>query len=248
AGPITKHESLFSFFFGGTSAEMTRQAVLYAVADDSVSAIMLKIDSPGGHVAGVQSLADTVFRARKSKAIHAHIDDLAASAAYWIGSQANTITANSTAEIGSIGTIAVVHDLSGAASAEGIKVHVITSRGAETHKGAGVPGTEVTDVQLEELQQRVDDINAFFLRSVRRGRLLIGGKLDAVADGRVHIAGEAKKLGLIDQVMSFDAALRHVQGAIRSARAQREARVQRVTEKRAELQKYLQRVQARRRN
>ena len=88
---------------------------------------MLHVDSPGGHVAGVQALADTIFQARKLKPLHAHIEDLGASAAYWLASQANTVTANSTAEVGSIGTMAVVHDSSGAAAKAGIKVYVVSS-------------------------------------------------------------------------------------------------------------------------
>lgn len=60
---------------------------------------------------------------------------------------------------------------------------------------------------IDSLQERVDDINAFFLRAVSDGRALAGTDLDAVTDGRVFIAHKAQALGLVDGVMSFEEAL-----------------------------------------
>ena len=139
---------------------------------------------------------------------------------YWLASQAHEITAEPTAEVGCIGTMAVLHDLSQMAAQDGIKVHVVTSKGA-THKGVGVPGTEITEEQLQDVQERVDAVNDFFVSSIARGRGIAKRDAQSLADGRVHIAATAKSLGLVDRVMSSDEALRRLQ---RQSRSQRQAR------------------------
>jgi signal peptide peptidase SppA len=216
AGPITKHLSFWSFLFGGASTEETKRAVRDAMADDQVSSLLLRVDSPGGHVAGVQDLADVLFEARATKRVYAHIEDLGASAAYWLASQAHRITANATAEIGSIGTLAVIEDWSEFAAQEGVTVHVVTSQGAEAHKGMGVPGTAITAAHLADIQRRVDAVNAHFLQSIARGRKLAMTRVRSLADGRMHDAAVAQDLGLIDGVMSFEAALAQILRSIQS--------------------------------
>lgn len=199
-GQITKGQSSY----GGTSSIATRKAIRQAASDADVSGIMLHIDSPGGTVAGLADLASDVRAAAGIKPTRAHIDDLGASAAYWVASQTSGITANETALVGSIGTVAVVHDSSGAADKAGIKVHVV-STGA--HKGAFAPGTEVTEEQIAELQTEVNDLNEHFLQAVQDGRQMTRTRLEAIADGRVFIAAKALGHGLIDAVTSFDAAI-----------------------------------------
>ena len=95
-------------------------------------------------------------------------------------------------------------DASGLAERIGIKVHVVR---AGEFKGAGMFGTEVTDEQLSEFQRIVNGLNEQFLDAVQTGRNMSRQQVEAVADGRVHIAAEAVKLGLIDAVGSFDSVL-----------------------------------------
>lgn len=203
SGAMTKGRSKFS----GTSSLDVRRQVRSAASDSTIDAIMLHVDSPGGTVAGTADLADDVARAAASKPLAAHIDDLGASAAYWIASQAATVSASKTSEIGSIGTVLVVEDSSEQASAEGVKVHVI-STGA--FKGIGVPGAEVTDEQLAHLRDRVESLNDHFVSGVARGRKMSRGRLSESADGRVFVAEDAVGRGLIDKVSSFDDAFRSV--------------------------------------
>lgn len=133
--------------------------------------------------------------------MYSHIEDIGASAAYWGASAASEITANAAAIVGSIGTYAVVTDLSAAAENDGVKVHVVR---AGEYKGAGVPGTEVTDEQLAEVQRLINSRNDFFLRAVSSGRSLPIAQVRELADGRVHPAKDALNLRLIDRIASFD--------------------------------------------
>jgi len=217
-GPLMKGVSKF----GGTSTVLTRKAIRQATQDDDIDTIVLHVDSPGGRVAGTMELAAEVRRAAAVKTVHAHIDDLGASAAYWSISGATTITANQMAQVGSIGTIAVLYDSSERMEKEGIKVHVI-STGA--FKGSGTPGTEITKADIAEFQKKVDEYNEFFLKGVSDGRKIPIEQVEQVADGRVYIASEARSLGLIDEIMSYEDAVNRYRtqdrGTMRSSRVAR---------------------------
>lgn len=218
AGPIVKGASWF-----GTSNVWTRKAVQAAAADKRIDAIVLQIDSPGGMVAGTQELADAVRAAAARKPVHAHIDDLGASAAYWVASQAGTISANRTAEVGSIGVLAVVDDFSEMFADRGVKTHVISTG---PYKGTGVFGAEVTDDHLKYLQGRVDTTMEHFRAAITEGRGLTGKRLEAVSDGRVWGASEARELGLIDRIGSLDQAIDDAAASVERARAERRAELE----------------------
>jgi signal peptide peptidase SppA len=202
-GQITKGDSSF----GGASSVRIRRAVRSARADGRVRAIMLRIDSPGGTAAGTPDLADDIYDADANYLpVYSYFEDLGASAAYWIGSQARRVYAGRSAMVGSIGVVAVVYDTSGQMDKEGIKVHVVSTG---EYKGAFADGAPVTDAHIADLQREVDAINEQFLDAVmtgRRGRIT-ETELLARADGRVWMADEAKVAGLIDEVATFDAAL-----------------------------------------
>jgi signal peptide peptidase SppA len=192
-GPMMKHSSSLS---ANASTIATRRAISNAEADDEVDSIMFMIDSPGGTVSGTQDLASRV--AKTTKPTVAFIEDLGASAAYWVASQCDEIVANAeTALIGSIGTYSVVYDSSEAAEKEGVKVHVIRS---SELKGSGVPGSEVTDEMIADYRRVIDALNEQFLKAVADGRGVSIERVRGWADGRVHPAEEALRLGLIDRI------------------------------------------------
>jgi len=183
---------------GGTSTIQIRRDIRNAAADSDISAILLAIDSPGGTVAGTSDLADEVKAARKSKPVWAHIDDLGASAAYWIASQCERITANSpTALVGSIGTVQVMQDQSEAAAKEGVKTLVFATG---PMKGMGTPGSKVTDEHIAHVQALVDSVQKSFDAAVQKGRSLTDKQLAAVRHGGVFTAEDALKNKLIDAI------------------------------------------------
>ncbi|MEJ2202940.1 MAG: S49 family peptidase [Gemmatimonadota bacterium] len=219
SGPLFKGGSKFS----SASTVDVRRAVRQARDDPEVRGILLHIDSPGGHVAGIQELADEVRATDKVKPVHAHLDDLGASAAYWVASQARHVTANATAQVGSIGVVAIVEDSSGAAELEGVKVHVVATG---ERKGDFAPGAPVTDEAIEALREEVADTQEHFLAAVSRGRGMRGKRLEAVADGRTWIASKAHGLGLLDAVASEDEAFGGMVKAAKSSRPGRRERAQ----------------------
>ncbi len=189
---------------GGTSTDQIR-AELRTLADNpSVRKIILSVNSPGGASAGSAALHDEVVATAKQKPIIAFVEDLAASAAYFAIAGATKIVASRAALVGAIGTYAVIEDVSGMAANPGVKVHVIK---AGEFKGAGVPGTAFSDSQQAEMQRVVNDINSQFLAAVREGRKLTASQLKVVSDGRIWIAADAKRFGLIDEIGTFESAL-----------------------------------------
>lgn len=200
AGSLTKSPT-----WSGTSTVQARREIRAASADPNVSGILLAIDSPGGTVAGTSDLAAEVKAARKRKPVWAHVDDLAASAAYWIASQADAVYVNSpTAFVGSIGTVLTVLDMSAAAEKEGIKVLRFSTGPL---KGAGEPGTEITDEQKAEFQKLVEDAQTHFDAALKSGRGLTDRQLSAVRTGGLFSAKEAIDRKLIDGIRPLDATL-----------------------------------------
>lgn len=215
-GPMTKAGS---FKFQETSTVQIRQHLREASRDDDVSQVMLHVYSPGGHVDGTHELAADVARIGQQKPVFAHIEDLGASAAYWVASQAQRITANATAEVGSIGTVAVLEDTSKRMDRLGVEVHVISTG---PYKGAGVDGAPLSAEALSYFRGRVESLNEHFLAAVQRGRGMTAADIDRIRDGRVHIASVAESYGLINAVQSFDDALEQAkQGSLPLPQAQR---------------------------
>ena len=223
-GPLMKFVSSLA---EGTSTVGVRRQIRAAVRDKEVGAILLSIDSPGGTVSGTADLADEVKRAASKKPLIAYIEDLGASAAYWVASQAQKIFANRTAAVGSIGTYGVIWDQSAAATLAGIKVHVIR---AGQFKGAGEPGTEITAEQLGEFQRLVDEYNEFFLRGIAAGRPLSLAEVRKLADGRVLIGQAAVEQKLIDGIQTFDETLRQISSPSRSIKAMSEPNTESLAE------------------
>lgn len=169
-----------------------------ALGDETVESIELLTSSPGGEVDGEKEAVDAVFNARSQKPVHAVIQDLGASAAAWITSQATTITATSpTTRYGSIGTFTVLVDSSKAAQDRGLKFNLVTSG---PHKATGQPGVEITDEQLKPIQKIIDGITDLFIADEARGRGMKTAAVRKLATGRTWLAADAVANGLIDGI------------------------------------------------
>lgn len=200
SGPMMKSRSKY----GGVSTVDQRRNVRAIMADEKAKSVLQIIDSPGGTVAGTEALAADIKSLDLAKPVLTYFEDLGASAAYWTGAQARRVSANASAQVGSLGVYGVVVDSSGQAEKEGVQVHVVSTG---ENKGAFVPGAPVTEKQLESYQGLINKMNAQFKSAVISGRKLSVEQVDKLFDGSVWMAEDAKKLGLIDAVESLDSAL-----------------------------------------
>jgi signal peptide peptidase SppA len=189
---------------GGTSADGIGQMLRQAMAETSVGTILLDVDSPGGTVPGIQELAGELFvmRGRGTKRIVAQVNSLAASAAYWIASQADEIVCTPSGSAGSIGVFSVHEDLSAALAKQGI---VVTLIAAGKHKVAGNPFEPLSDEERAVIQARVDVAYAQFVKDVARGRgVSVSEVRSGYGEGRALGAKDAKAAGLIDRIATMD--------------------------------------------
>lgn len=201
----------------GTSTEALTTLVRQAMASSEVRALLLDIESPGGSVSGVDELAAELREARETKPVYALADGMAASAAYYFASQATEIAATRGSLVGSIGVYTPVVDSSDNAAEFGVKVHLVRFGAA---KGIGVPGVPISDADLKEVQREVDAFGQLFVDSVAEGRRMDRDKALKLADGRIHLGGDARKLGLIDHVMTFDRFVAHIRDELDSSEAE----------------------------
>lgn len=198
-GTMTKYGSSFS---EAGSTKRAERAIRLWRDDPKVRGLLMVIDSPGGTVAGTGDLADEIAKFSAVKPVVSYIEDMGASAAYWVGSQANEVYANATALVGSIGVFVSLVDSSERAASLGYKIHVVKSAPG---KGAGEDGTEIDEETLGEIQRIVDASHVLFVNAVARGRGVDAASVDKNwADGRCHPASEAESLGLIDGITTLE--------------------------------------------
>lgn len=200
-GVLTRRGDAFTDMLGWASYDGLATQLDALSRDKGVGRIVLRVDSPGGTVFGVESAAQAVTDAAKRKPVIAVADGLMASAAYWVASGASQIVATPGSEVGSIGVIAVHFDESGALAQAGVVATEITM-GA--HKGEGSPYRPLSDDDRASLQARVEAQYQLFTARVARGR---GVNVETVrtgfGEGRVLPAGAALKDGLIDAVVRW---------------------------------------------
>ena len=174
--------------------------------DDSIKAIILHVNSPGGGVAASEEIYREVKRIRdeKHKHIVASIETVGASGAYYVSSATNKIYADNGSIVGSIGVIAQwvnYGDL-----LRWAKLKDITMKAGE-FKDTGSPTRDMTPAEQAYLQSLIDNMHTQFIQAVADGRKAKVADIKAIADGKVWTGQQALSLKLIDQVADFEAAV-----------------------------------------
>lgn len=196
---------------GGTSAEGISRALRALAADPSIGTIVYDVDSPGGTVPGIQELAQQMYELRGQKTQIAVANAMMASSAYWLASQADEIVSIPSGVVGSIGVFTAHQDLSKALEQEGINVTLITAGKFKTENNPFEPLTEEGRAQL---QARVDEAYARFVKDVARGRgVSVGDVRGGYGQGRALPANDAKDAGLIDRIGTLEQTVQRATGA-----------------------------------
>jgi signal peptide peptidase SppA len=181
--------------FGAVDPRAIEADIDAALASSAVSRIELNIDSPGGTVSGISSLAAKVKTAGKVKPVGAKcISGMCCSAAYWVACAASSIVVSRDSDIGSIGVYQPLVDSSKFYELSGIKIDLVKSGKL---KGAGYPGTPITDEYRQIVQGEVDTIFGWFKDAVKASRPRVK---DGDMQGQSFLGEEAVKRGLADQI------------------------------------------------
>ena len=176
------------------SSTVVDQLVKYG-KDDSIKAVVLRIDSPGGGVVPSQEIYEAVLSLKKKKKVIVSMGSVAASGGYYIACAADTIVANPATITGSIGVIAHFSNVEELLHKIGLKPSTIKSG---KYKDIGSPLRDMTPDEKRLIQGVIDDIYDQFLEAVSLNRKITKEKVAGFADGRIFTGRQALKMGLVD--------------------------------------------------
>jgi protease-4 len=173
--------------------------------DNSVKALILRIDSPGGGVASSQEIYDRVVKFRDNgKTVIASLGAIAASGGYYIACAADTIVANPGTITGSVGVILSFPTFEKLMKTVGIEIEVFKSG---EMKDVGNISRETTPEERKMLQAAIDDTYDQFINVVSENRHLELDAVREIADGSIFTGRQALDLGLIDELGTFQDAI-----------------------------------------
>jgi len=187
-----------------SDSESTIEQLKKFVKDDSVKAIVLRINSPGGGVAPSQEIYEEVKKARAKKPILSSLGALAASGGYYIACATQRVYSNPGTITGSIGVIMPFMNVKDLVEKLGVKGMTVKS-GA--FKDMGSPLRDMTPGERELLQGVVDNVHLQFVNAVADGRNLDREDVLRIADGRIFTGEQAKGLGLVDVLGNLEDAI-----------------------------------------
>lgn len=205
-GPIFRYANLFTEISGATATGVLATDIQAALDDPAIVAIVLEIDSPGGAATGINELGDLIYRARGRKPIKAYVGGMGASAAYWIGSAADEVIVDDTAQLGSVG---VVLSLRKQEDRQGTKTYEVVSSNAPNKR----PDIE-TEAGRAQLQARVDELASVFLDKVARNRDIPRDAInDRFRQGGMATGALAVEAGMADRLGSLESLITELAGS-----------------------------------
>jgi protease IV len=181
--------------------------------DDSIKAIIIHVNSPGGGVAASEEIYREVKRIRdeKKKHIVASIETVGASGAYYVASATDKIYADKGSVVGSIGVIA--EWVNYGELLRWAKLNPITMKAGE-FKDTGSPTREMTPAEREYMQGLIDNMHTQFIQAVADGRRAKEEDIRNIANGKVWTGEQALSLKLVDQLTDFEGAVKDTARAV----------------------------------
>ncbi len=184
----------------GADGETVLKSVKRFADDDSMKAVVIRIDSPGGAVGPSQEIHDEVVKLAKKKTVVCSLGNLAASGGFYIAVACPKIVAAPGTLTGSIGVISQFPNVKGLVERFNVKMETIKSGKL---KDAGNPFRDMTPEDRAYWQGLIDRVYGQFLSAVVQGRGLAESDVRKIADGRVITGADAKDLGLVDALGNF---------------------------------------------
>lgn len=191
SGVILPSANKFEQLMGAVSLKEVRKAIKQAKESD-VSSVIVRFNSPGGVVTGLEQTARALADLTATKPTTAHVEELCASAAYWLAAQCSEILVSESAEVGSIGVYLAFLTMERGLVMQGVTPEVIK---AGKYKTLGIAVKDLSDEEREYLQAGVDETYAKFKAAVA-GR----GLDDSTMQGEVFDGVKAVELKLADGI------------------------------------------------
>lgn len=165
--------------------------------NESIKAIIIRINSPGGGVGPSQEIYEELMKLRAKKKIIASMESVAASGGYYIACAAHKILANPGTITGSIGVIIEMANVEELMGKIGLKAVVIKSG---KYKDILSPVRNMTQEERDLLQSVIDSVHNQFIEAVAKARQMPKERVIPIADGRIFSGAQAQSLGLIDEL------------------------------------------------
>lgn len=226
-GPVQQRMSSELMKAGGTSMDFVSRAFDKLMNDPQIGAIVLHVDSPGGQSFGVEETATKIYNARGTKPIYSIADSVAASAAYWLATSADTLICTPGGIVGSVGVYVMHIDQSKALEMEGVKVTMVS---AGKYKTELSPFGPLSAEAIDNQQKYVDVLHDKFVNALKRNRnTTVDHVRTNYGQGRTMMAGDALANGMCDRIMSMEELMSRLTGgasnsiAMPSAMAQMDA-------------------------
>lgn len=169
-----------------------------------IKAVIVRFNTPGGTCSGLYECAKALDLLSSEKLTIAQNDGGCYSAGYYLATRCGTICSGPTDQLGNIGTVLSLYDLSKSFEAEGIRTIV---KRTGPIKGIGIAGDPVTDLQETFLQSNVDAHFEYFRDAVMTGRNMSEEEFAAVSDGRWWLGNQAIENKIIDVVSTMQETL-----------------------------------------
>ncbi len=205
-GPLVTRGDWLSMLLDASSYGEITDAIATAVADPAARAVLLKVDSPGGEIGGLFDLVDQIaaLRDASDKPLWAVASESALSAGFAIASVADRLYVTRTAEVGSVGIVAIHVDESVADAMAGLNWTLIH---AGARKVDGNPHEPLSESARAEVQADVDALHAEFVALVARNRGLAADVVRATEAAiyrgqRAVDVGFADRLGTVGQALA----------------------------------------------
>ena len=202
--PITGYilvEGSSGFGRQDTFSEDTVKIIDKVAKNPSIKGILLNINSGGGSPVASKEIADAIKRANKTTV--AVIREVGASGAYWVASASDHIIANEMSITGSIGVISSYLEFGGLLERYNITYQRLVGG---RFKDIGTPFKDLTAVEREILQKKIDKIHTYFIEAVAENRNISIEKTKSVATGEFFLGFEAVELDLIDEIGGIETA------------------------------------------
>jgi len=206
-GVIEPRPSIMGRELGRTSYEAIGRTFDMLLSDESIKAIILDVNSPGGWVSGCQELAAKIAAGRGVKPIVAIANPMAASAAYWICAAASRVYCMPSGDVGSVGCIKSAFDYSAMNERIGVKAELFRAADSPL-KGEENDVEPLTEEARGYIQKRIDEMGRTFVADLARLRGVPEETVRAkFGKGRVVGAKEALAAGMIDGLDTLDGVL-----------------------------------------
>ena len=205
-GNIVNETSTEGMFNGTYIAAKDVCRDLQEIADDDhIKAVVLRINSGGGSAYASEQIWHQVKKLREKKPVVVSMSGAAASGGYYISAPANYIIADNTTITGSIGIYGLYQDMSELYTKKlGINFSQV---GTNRNSVLGSQEYGFTPEQFTALQNNVNRGYELFKSRVAEGRKLTAAQVENIAQGRVWLGEDAKKIGLVDEIGGLNRAI-----------------------------------------